>query len=115
MQEYGRPVFQHQAYAVADSVAGGRIPLSNGLDRRCRLAVSQRAGSNAVVLRRLRGDVQEGPLMPDTRGLPECRGYSAAQSGSQSNTSPERSSGIYAAFSAGAACAAMVSGVQPSA
>src|SRR5690348_8580437 len=57
--------------------------------------------------------MQEWPPTPGSGSLLE-RGADA-QSGSQWNTSPERSSGMYAAFRAGAAWEAIVSGVQPSA
>ena len=100
---------------MTDTVAGRAVAMRNFGDLRCRVAVGQRARGDAIVPRRLWGDMQERPIMPGMSGVAECREDAAGQSGSQSNTSPEWSSGMNAAFNAGAACAAMLSGVQPAA
>ena len=94
VQERCRPVVQHQPHTVADTVAGRRIAVGKHFDGRCRVAVSQRAGRDAVTLCCFLCDMEERPFMPGTNGLPERREDGVGQSGSQWNTSPERSSGM---------------------
>jgi hypothetical protein len=88
---------------VTDAVSGRPVTLGNRLDLRRGLTVGQGTGRDTVVPRCLTGDMQERPIMPGTSGLLERCENAAGQSGSQSNTSPDRSSGMNAAFNAGAA------------
>jgi hypothetical protein len=115
VQDGGRPVFQHQTDPMTDAIPGRAITPGELADLSRRLGVSQGSRRNVITFRGAVGDMQERPVMPGMSGVPECRENSGGQSGSQSNTSPERSSGMNAALSAGAAWAAMLSGVQPSA
>jgi hypothetical protein len=79
---------------VADTVAGRRIAVGKRVYGCCCLTVSQSAGRDAVTLGCFLCDMQERPFMPGTNGLPERREDGVGQSGSQWNTSPERSSGM---------------------
>ena len=88
---------------MTGAVSSRPVALGNRVDLRRGTAVRQGTGRDAVMPRRLTGDMQERPIMPSIGGIPECREDGVRQSGSQSNTSPERSSGMNAAFNAGAA------------
>ncbi len=88
---------------MTNTVTGRAVASDKVRNAFSRLTIGQRAGSDAVMLRGLNRDMQERPVVPGTNGLLECCENAAGQSGSQSNTSPERSSGMNAAFNAGAA------------